>query len=68
MKLGGAISYFITTCDSFDTRKTNILALCYIFTTYKPAYTGATPVTEINTLDQISTEEVNNVYFLYCAV
>ena len=57
MKLGGAISYFIMTCDSFDTRKTNILALCYLFITYKPAYSGAAQVTEINTLDQISTEK-----------
>ena len=46
MKLGGAISYFIMTCDSFDTRKTNILALCYLFITYKPAYSDATQVTE----------------------
>ena len=61
MKLGGAISYFIMTCDSFDTRKTNILALCYPFITYKPAYSGATQVTEINTLDQISIEEVIDV-------
>ena len=46
------------TCDIFGTRKTNILALCYLYITYKPAYSGATQVTEINTLDQISTEEV----------
>ena len=61
MKLGGAISYFIMTCDSFGTRQTNILALCYLFITYKPSYSGTTQVTEINTLDQISIEEVIDV-------
>ena len=49
------------TCDVFGTRKTNILALCYLCITYKPAYSGATQVTEINSLDQISTEEVIDV-------
>ena len=49
------------TCDVFGTRKTNILALCYLYITYKPAYSGATQVTEINSLDQISTEEVIDV-------
>ena len=38
-----------------------LLALCYLYITYKPAYSGATQVTEINTLDQISTEEVIDV-------
>ena len=49
------------TCDIFGPRKTNILALCYLFIAYKPAYSGATQVIEINTLDQISTEEVIDV-------
>ena len=49
------------TCDIFGTRKTNILALCYLYITYKPAYSGATQVTEINTLGLISTDEVIDV-------
>ena len=32
-----------------------------VYITYKPAYSGATQVTEINTLDQISAEEVIDV-------
>ena len=49
------------TCDIFGTGQTNILALCYLFgNTYKPAYSSATQVTEINTLDQI-TEKVIDV-------
>ena len=51
--------YFIMTCDIFGTRKTNILALCYLYITYKPAYSGPLEsLNTLNTLDQISTEEV----------
>ena len=53
------------TYDIFGTRKINILALCYLYITYKPAYSGATQVTEINTLDQISAEEVIDVSTLF---
>ena len=49
------------TCEIFCTREPNILALCYLYITYKSAYSGATQVTEINTLDQISAEEVIDV-------
>ena len=49
------------TCDIFGTRKTNILSLCYLYITYKPAYSGATQLTEIATLDLISTDEVIDV-------
>ena len=49
------------TCDIFGTGQTNILALSYLFgKTDKPAYSSATQVTEINTLDQI-TEKVIDV-------
>ena len=62
LELGGAISCFIMTCDIFGTGQTNILALCYLFgKTYQPAHSGATQVTEINTIDQINTEEVIDV-------
>ena len=54
--------HFIMTCDIFSIGQTNILALCYLFgKTYKPAHSRTTQVTEINTLDQISTEEVIDV-------
>ena len=50
--------HFITTCVVFGSGQTNILALCYLFRkTYKPAYSRATQVTEINSLNQI-TEKV----------
>ena len=57
---------FLMTCDIFGTRhscgQTNILALGYLFgKTHKPAYSSATQVTEINTLDQISSDEVIDV-------
>ena len=57
---------FLMTCDIFGTGQscgqTNILALGYLCgKAYKPAYSSATQVTEINTLDQISTEEVIDV-------
>ena len=57
---------FLMTCDILGTGQscgqTNILALGYLFgKAYKPAYSSATQVTEINTLDQISTEEVIDV-------
>ena len=66
VKLGGDIFMFLMTCDIFGTGhscgQTNILALGYLFAkTYKPAYNSSTQVTEINTLDQISTEEVIDV-------
>ena len=51
----------MTQCDIFGTGQKNILALCYSFVkTYKPAYSNASQVTEINTLDQI-TEKVIDV-------
>ena len=53
--------HFIITCDIFCVGQANILALCYVFgKTYKLAYSSATQVTEINTLDQI-TEKVIDV-------
>ena len=56
--------HFIITCDIFGIEQANILALCYLFgktyKTYKPAYSSATQVTEINTLDQ-TTEKVIDV-------
>ena len=47
--------HFIMTCDVFGSGQTNILAPCYLFRkTYKPAYSRATQVTEINSLNQIT--------------
>ena len=42
--------HFIMTCDIFGTGHTNIIRK----NQYKPAYRGATQVTEISTLDQIT--------------
>ena len=53
------------TCDIFNIRQKNILALCYLFgKTYKPAHSSTTQVIETNTLDQI-TGKVTDVSCTY---
>ena len=42
------------TCDIFGAGQTNILALCYLFGTTRPAHSSTTQATEINALDLIT--------------
>ena len=48
--------HFIMTCDIFGTGQTKIFSSMFFYSekTYKPAFSSATQVTEINTLDQIT--------------